>query len=279
MTPHRNLRHRPVVVVRSPFTLAAALLCTLAGLACDGASAGKTETKASDGKAADAKAGGGKAAAPKDDKTLLDEAKAAAMAGCSLPPADFTDAKMGSSDVLAGNLLHVWSSAGPTPRESRSFVKTKAMVRAMTGDQVELYITTDGSDPCALPRPNKVNLASGPVAISKDGNEVVSVTISDKKPGKYFGRTLQETMADMMGGPPNWMGIGYTVKDASVTDPKADDAKMPWATLNSEGRSHVEITAFEAGKALRGRIHACLGGDAFVIGPIDAGFCADAQEP
>jgi hypothetical protein len=272
--------------------LHALLLCSLLVPACDsspatptaaktdGKTAGKTDGKGAgkaDGKAAGKADDGKSAAAPKanDDAAVIAAAKTAAMSSCSLPPDDFTDAKMKSSEQLVGSVLHVWTSAGPTPREHRQFVAKKAMVRTMRGDEIDIYITSDDVDPCSLP--TQGNMATGPVAMSKDGNEVVVVTISDKKPGKYFGRTVQEAMADMMGGPPNWVGLSYVAKDASVTAYKPGDTKFPYASLNSEGRSHLELIKVELGKKLEAKIHACLGGEDFLIGPIDAGFCPDAQ--
>lgn len=254
--------------------LHALLFCSLLVPACDSSTTTTTAAKA-DAKV-DVKTDGKAAAAPKanDDAAIIAAAKAAAMSSCSLPPNDFTDAKMKTSEKLVGSVLHVWTSAGPTPREHRQFVAKKAMVRYMLGDQPVVYITTDDVDPCSLPKQG--NMATGPVTMSKDGNEVIDVTIADKKPGKYIGRTFDETMADMMGGPPNWMGLSYVVKDASVTAYKAGDKKLPYAALNSEGRSHLELTKYEEGKKLEAKIHACLGGEDFLIGTIDAGFCPDA---
>lgn len=251
------------------------LLCSLLMPACDSAPATKAATP--DGKSAAKSEDGKSAAAPakKDDAALIAVAKTAAMSSCSLPPTEFTDGKMQASEVLVGSLLHVWTSAGATPREHRQFVARKAMVRAMRGDELDIYITTDDVDPCSLPVSN--NVATGPVAMSKDGSEVVVVTLGGKKPGKYIGRTVQEAMADIMGGPPNWVGLSYIVKDAAVTAYKPGDTKFPYASLNSEGRSHLELTKFEPGKKLEAKIHACLGGEDFLIGPIDAGFCPDAQ--
>lgn len=267
------------------FSALLVLSCSLLAVACDSSSASTSSTKAEakgDRKAGDGKAagkGGDDKAAPKaDDAAVIAEAKKAAMTQCSLQPNDFTVEKMQTSKVLAGSILHVWTQTGPSPREHRSFVAKKAMVRAVTGDMVEIYITTDDSDPCSLPKSNTVNVAKGPVVISKDGNEVVQVTLAKKTPGKYFGRTAQEAVADMMGGPENWVAVGYTVKDAVVKEFNPDDPnpKFPYASLNSEGRSHIDVTKLELGKKLEANIHACLGGEDFLIGPIDAGFCPDA---
>lgn len=258
--------------------LPAILLFSCSLLACDSSSATPSPSKSDDSKA-QGKAGGDKAAAaPKpDDTAVIAEAKKAAMSQCSLPPEDFTVEKMQTSKALVGSVLHVWTGTGPSPREHRQFVAKKAMVRAVQGDQLEIYITSDDTDPCSLPKSNATNVVKGPVVLSKDGNEVVQVTLANKTPGKYFGRTIQETMADMMGGPDNWFGVGYTVKDAAVKAYKEGDTQFPYATLNSEGRSHIDVTKVELGKKLEAKIHACLGGEDFVIGPIDAGFCPDAQ--
>jgi len=168
----------------------------------------------------------------------------------------------------------VWTGSGPKPREYRQFVAKKAMVRSVTDDRIEIYITSDDVDPCSLP--TQENMVTGPVIMSKDGNEVLVVAIGDKKPGKYIGRTMDESMADPMNSPPNWLGVNYTVKDAAVKEYKGD-ANFPYATLNPSGRSHLELTKFELGKKLEAKIHACMGEDAFLIGPIEAGFCPDAQ--
>ncbi|HWB75404.1 MAG TPA: hypothetical protein VG755_10615 [Nannocystaceae bacterium] len=258
--------------------LHALLLCSLLVPACDSSAATPTAAK-TDAAKEGGKAGDGKAAdAPKqDDAAVIEAAKKAAMSQCSLPPNDFTDAKMQSSDKLVGSILHVWTATGPTPREHKQFVAQKAMVRAVMGDQLDIYITTDGSDPCAVPKNVNINVVSGPFVMTKDGNEVVVVSLADKKPGKYFGRTVQEAMADMMGGPPNWLGISYMVKDAAVKEFKPGDKTFPYGSLNSEGRSHIDVTKVELGKKLEAKIHACLGGEDFLIGPIDAGFCPDAQ--
>lgn len=258
--------------------LHALLLCSFLVPACDSTAATPATAKA-DAAKSDGKSGDGKAAdAPKqDDAALIEAAKKAAMSQCTLPPNDFTDAKIQTSEALVGSILHVWTATGPTPREHKQFVAKKAMVRSVMGDQLDIYITTDGSDPCAVPKNFNINVVSGPFVMTKDGNEVVVVSIADKKPGKYFGRTFDETMADMMGGPPNWLGISYMVKDAAVKEFKPGDKVFPYSSLNSEGRSHIDVTKVELGKKLEAKIHACLGGEDFLIGPIDAGFCPDAQ--
>jgi hypothetical protein len=243
------------------------LLVLLAG--CDSSSSTSSEVAKGDDKAAAAKP-------KKDDATLIAEGKAAAMKACSLPVDEFTDAKMQKAEALVGSVVHVWSHDAATPRERRQFVAKKAVVRALHGKEVEIYVTTDDADPCALPKSNDENLVSGPVVQSKAGNEVLVVRIADSAVGKYIGRSIAEAMADLMGGPKNFVGVVYTVKDAGFTPNKPDDGNTPWAVLNSEGRSYLEITALEPGKRLQADVHACLGAEEFLIGPIDASFCPDA---
>lgn len=253
-------------------------LLLLLSFACDSSSATPaTPAKDATAKKDDAKKGDAAAKPAVDEAKLIADGKTAAMSVCSLPVADFTEAKMKTSEALVGSVLHVWSKDASKKRERRQFVAKKAAVRAIFGKEVEIYVTTDDTDPCSLPKNENINVATGPVVQTKSGNEVVIVRLADSKLGKYIGRSLDETMADMMGGPENWLGVGYTVSDAAVTAYKPGDANFPWVSLNSEGRSYLDLTAYEAGKRLQAKIHACIGAEEFLIGPIDATFCPDAQ--
>jgi hypothetical protein len=254
-------------------------LATTAACKKEGAKDAPATDPAAKGAPADPAAAKAAPAAKKDDSALVDEAKAAGWAMCEKPPAEFTEDKMAHASALAGAVLGTWYNDAAKPRTLKPFVAKKAVVRSAANGETHIYIGGDETtDLCALP--TSENMVSGPVVMTASGDPVIQVSFGGTAPGMYMGRPFEEVMANMMGGPPNWLGVVQTVKDPDVTGWKEGDKYMPYTSINSTGKAWLKVTKYEQGKVVEAELHACTGDkklQSFLVGPISATWCPETK--